>query len=97
LHRSQRLIGSAYDPNVTAYDPHPTSADSHYSDPVLDDTRAPITAAMTDLYQRVLNWRVDRPYELLNPEVSSRWDWGRGRGGPEVMDDRRNNLTADTQ
>jgi len=97
LHRSQRLIGSVYDPNVTAFDPHPTSADSHYSDPVLDDTRAPITAAMTDLYQRVLNWRVERPYELLNHEVSSRWDWGRGRVGPEVMDDLRNNLAGDPQ
>jgi carboxypeptidase C (cathepsin A) len=95
LHRADGLIGSAYDPNVTAYDPYPTSPSSHYSDPVLDDTRAPITTAMTDLYQRVLNWRVDRPYNLLNHEVSSRWDWGRGRTGPEVVDDLRNDLAND--
>jgi carboxypeptidase C (cathepsin A) len=94
-HREQGLIGSAYDPNITAYDPYPTSPTSHFSDPVLDDTRAPITAAMTDLYQHVLNWRVDQPYQLLNREVSSRWDWGRGRSPPEVMDDLRNDLASD--
>ncbi|HEY2134624.1 MAG TPA: peptidase S10 [Xanthobacteraceae bacterium] len=95
LHRSQGLVGSAYDPNITAYDPYPTSPTSHFSDPVLDDTRATIAGAMTDLYQHVLNWRVDQPYELLNHEVSSRWDWGRGRAAPEVVDDLRNDLADD--
>jgi len=93
LHRQRGLIGSAYDPAITAYDPYPTSANSHWSDPILDDTRAPITTAMTDLYQRVLNWRVDAPYHLLNREVN--WDWGRGRVGPEVVDDLRNDLAND--
>jgi carboxypeptidase C (cathepsin A) len=95
LHRAQGLVGSAYDPNITAYDPYPTSPNSHFSDPVLDDTRAPITTAMTDLYQHVLNWRVEKPYALLNHEVSSRWNWGRGRVGPEVVDDLRNELATD--
>jgi carboxypeptidase C (cathepsin A) len=94
-HREQGLVGSAYDPNITAYDPYPTSPTSHFSDPVLDDTRAPLTTAMTDLYQHVLNWRVDQPYQLLNREVSSRWDWGRGRSPPEVVDDLRNDLASD--
>jgi len=97
LHRSEGRIGSAYDPNVTAFDPYPTSPNSRYSDPVLDDTRAPITTAMTDLYQHVLNWRVDRPYQLLNGEVSSHWSWGRGRTAPEVVDDLRNELANDAQ
>lgn len=97
LHRAQGLVGSAYDPNVTAYDPYPHSENSQYSDPVLDDTRAPITGAMTDLYQHVLHWRVDRPYQLLNHEVSSHWDWGRGRGAPQVFDDMRQELASDPQ
>jgi carboxypeptidase C (cathepsin A) len=97
LHRSEGRIGSAYDPNVTAFDPYPTSPESHFSDPVLDDTRAPLTTAMTDLYQHVLNWRVDRPYELLNREVSSHWTWGRGRTPPESVDDLRNDLANDAQ
>jgi carboxypeptidase C (cathepsin A) len=97
LHRGEGRIGSAYDPNVTAFDPYPTSPTSRFSDPVLDDTRAPITTAMTDLYQHVLNWRVDRPYQLLNGEVSSHWSWGRGRAAPEVVDDLRNELANDAQ
>ena len=97
LHRGQGRIGSAYDPTVTAFDPYPTSRESHYSDPVLDDTRAPLTGAMTDLYQHVLNWRVDRPYELLNREVGSHWTWGRGRSSPEAVDDLRKDLAGDAQ
>ncbi len=97
LHRGEGRIGSAYDPNVTAFDPYPTSPQSHFADPVLDDTRAPLTTAMTDLYQHVLNWRVDRPYQLLNNEVSSHWTWGRGRTPPEVVDDLRNDLANDGQ
>ena len=97
LHRSEGLIGSAYDPNITALDPYPTSRESHYSDPVLDDTRAPLTTAMTDLYQHVLNWRVERPYQLLNREVGSHWNWGRGRSAPEVVEDLRSELANDSQ
>ena len=40
--------------------------------------RAPLSSAMTDLYARVLNWRVEEPYQLLNSRVNSRWDWGGG-------------------
>jgi carboxypeptidase C (cathepsin A) len=95
LHRAQGLIGSAYDPNVTALDPYPTSTSSRYSDPVLGGTRAPITTAMTDLYQHVLNWRVDRPYELLNGDVGSHWDWGHGQSRPQVVEDLRADLAND--
>ena len=38
--------------------------------------RAPLSSAMTDLYARVLKWRVEEPYQLLNGRVNSRWDWG---------------------
>jgi carboxypeptidase C (cathepsin A) len=95
LHRAHGLIGSSYDPNVTAYDPHPTSATSHFSDPVLGGTRAPITTAMTDLYQRVLNWRVDRPYELLNGDVGRNWFKGSALRRPQVVDDLRDDLAGD--
>jgi carboxypeptidase C (cathepsin A) len=97
LHRGQGLVGSAYDPNVTAYDPYPTSSTTHYSDPVLGGTRAPITTAMTDLYQHVLNWRVERPYELLNEDVSSHWNWGNRQARPQVVEDLRSDLADDAQ
>ncbi len=82
---------------MTAYDPYPTSATSQYSDPVLGGTRAPITTAMTDLYQHVLKWRVDKPYELLNGDISRQWQWGHARRAPQVVDDLRSDLADDAQ
>lgn len=97
LRRSRGLVASAYDPTVTAFDPSPHSAESRFSDPVLDSIGPPITGAMTALYQGPLKWRVDDPYRLLNSEVNVQWNWGRGRAGPEVVDDLRNALASDRQ
>jgi carboxypeptidase C (cathepsin A) len=95
LKRARGLVASAYDPTVTAFDPSPHAAQSRFSDPVLDAIGPPITGAMTALYQGPLKWRVEQPYRLLNEEVNSQWNWGRGRSGPEVVDDLRNALAAD--
>jgi carboxypeptidase C (cathepsin A) len=48
---------------------------------------------MTDLYRRVLYWRVEDQYRLQNGEVTSRWDFG-GRGS-EAMNDVVRALAAD--
>ena len=95
LHGVRGMVASAYDPAVTAFDPYPTSSNSRFSDPVLDGMTPLLTAAMTDFYRRVLAWKVDRPYRLLEREVSSSWDWGRGRSPPEAVDDLRNVLAGD--
>jgi carboxypeptidase C (cathepsin A) len=95
LNRDRGQIASNYDATVTAPDPYPTSAESHYDDPVLNAITAPLTSAMTDLYGRVLNWRVEDPYRLLNGQVSSRWDWGNGRATNEIVSDLRVALAAD--
>lgn len=95
LFRERGLIGSAYDAAVTAYDPTPAAARSRYLDPVLDATKAPITAAMTQLYRDTLGWTIDRPYALLNDAVSSQWNWGGGRSAPEVVDEVRDFLASD--
>lgn len=96
LYRGRGLVGSMYDATVTAFDPTPTASDSEFPDPVLDATRAPLTSAMLDLYQNKLNWRVDqRPYRLLHGAVRSRWNWGRGRTAPQVVDDLRTVLASD--
>ncbi|MGZ8309224.1 MAG: peptidase S10, partial [Rhodoplanes sp.] len=68
---------------------------SSFSDPVLDASRAPLVSAMTGLYQSVLNWRPDQPYRLLNGEVGSRWNWGRGRAAVHAVDDLRTVLASD--
>jgi carboxypeptidase C (cathepsin A) len=95
LNRQRGRVASAYDPTVTAFDPTPSASNSRFSDPVLDAMGPPLTSAMTALYQGPLHWRVDQPYHLLNNEVNGQWTWGRGRVGPEVVDDLRNTLAAD--
>lgn len=96
LYRGRGLVGSMYDATVTAFDPTPTAPDSQFPDPVLDATRAPLTSAMADLYQNALNWRVEpQPYRILNGMVGSRWNWGRGRSAPQVVDELRTVLASD--
>jgi carboxypeptidase C (cathepsin A) len=95
LNRKRGMVASAYDPTITAYDPSPNSPTGRFSDPVLDAIGPPITGAMTALYQGPLKWRVDQPYRLLNGDINNQWNWGRGRAGPEVVDDLRNALAGD--
>jgi carboxypeptidase C (cathepsin A) len=95
LNRARGLVASAYDATVTGLDPNPTSAVSHFEDPMLAAIGPPLSSAMTDLYQRVLHWRVDAPYHLLNHEISSHWDWGNRRSPPQVVDDLREALAFD--
>src|SRR5215469_12933183 len=93
--RALGTVASIYDPTITAFDPSPRAAQSRFSDPVLDAIGPPLTGAMTALSQGPLKWRVEQPYRLLNGEVNGQWNWGRGRVGPEVVDDLRNALAAD--
>ena len=95
LNRDKGQIGSNYDATITAADPTPTSSTSHPDDPVLQGLTAPFTSAMTDIYGRLLNWRVEDPYRLLNGQVSSRWDWGGSRSSNEVVSDMRSALASD--
>jgi carboxypeptidase C (cathepsin A) len=95
LNRERGLVGSNYDATVTGTDPSPNATETHYDDPVLSAITAPLTSAMTDLYGRVLNWRVEDPYRLLNGQVSSRWDWGGSRGSNEIVSDIRSALAAE--
>ena len=97
LRRDHGLVASAYDPTVTSFDPSPHASQSRFSDPVLDAMGPPVTGAMTALYQGPLKWRVDEPYRLLNEDVNVQWNWGRGRSGPEVVDDLRNALASDRE
>jgi carboxypeptidase C (cathepsin A) len=95
LWRSRGLVGSAYDATVTAFDPDPSAARTRFPDPVLDSTKAPIVAAMSELYRGRLRWSHDQLYRLLNDEVSGQWNWGRGRSAPQVVDEVRTILSSD--
>ncbi|HWP15005.1 MAG TPA: peptidase S10, partial [Xanthobacteraceae bacterium] len=93
--RDRGLIASMYDATITTIDPDPAAANSHPDDPGLAGLRAPLSSAMTNLYGRTLNWRVEEPYQLLNGRVNSRWDWGGGRSTHEIVSELRSALAAD--
>ena len=88
-------LASLYDLDVTLPDPDPTAAFSRQPDAVLDALRAPVTAAMLELYATRLGWRVEAPYELLSEAVNRAWDWGGGRTAAESMSHLRSALALD--
>lgn len=91
--RAAGRIASAYDSLVTGYDPNPHSATSRYSDPILDALKAPLASAMADIYANRLDWFVDARYEILNEDVSRKWDWGDEHA--EVIGDLKQDLALD--
>jgi carboxypeptidase C (cathepsin A) len=93
--RDAGQIASMYDATVSGIDPNPGASNSNYEDPVLEGMRAPLSTAMTELYARSLNWRVEEPYHLLNSRVSSRWDWDGARTKHEIVDQIRSILAFD--
>jgi len=78
LRRRDGRVTSRYDASVSGPDPNPANDDGH-DDPVLDASIAPFTSAFVAYARDELGYKTDRPFELLNHDVSRHWDWG-GRG-----------------
>jgi carboxypeptidase C (cathepsin A) len=74
VHRTQGLIGSLYDSNVTAFDPFPYAATRQAGDPILESMVAPTTTAMVDFITRTVGWKTDAQYMALSHEVNKQWD-----------------------
>lgn len=83
LRQTGRII-SLYDGTISAIDPHPAAAGLHADDPVLDRLTAPLTAAFSRYVRDRLGFKTERPYRVLNPNVSRGWDWASGRGGRQA-------------
>ena len=56
---------------------------------------APLTSAMLGFYRDTLGWLPDRPYMLLNRQVSRAWDWGGDWDQPEAVGALRRVLALD--
>jgi carboxypeptidase C (cathepsin A) len=96
MNRAQGEFVSAYDTAVTSYDPYPFAPEKRGDDPILMGNIAPLASAMTDLTTRVIGWKIDRNYQLLNLEVKKAWDYGKGGGYPlESAGDLRRALSLD--
>ncbi len=91
-------VATPYDIDLLAADPFPGNRDDNSPDAALDGLRAPITAAMLGIYQR-LDWQPDgapnRQYELLSNTVNREWDYGHGMNRPESMTALRQFLALD--
>jgi carboxypeptidase C (cathepsin A) len=74
VHRSEGLIGSVYDSNVTAPDPFPYSPYQQSNDPILDAIIAPTTTAMADFITRTVGWKTEARYNALSNDVNRMWD-----------------------
>ena len=74
VHRSQGLIGSVYDSNVTAPDPFPYAPQQESNDPILESIIAPTTTAMVDFVTHTVGWKTDARYYALSEEVNRQWD-----------------------
>jgi carboxypeptidase C (cathepsin A) len=74
VHRTQGLIGSVYDSNVTAPDPFPYAPTQQAGDPILESIVAPTTTAMVDFITRTVGWKTDARYEALSYDVNRQWD-----------------------
>ena len=95
VHRSQGLIGSIYDSNVTAPDPFPYSPTQESNDPILDSIIAPTTSAMVDFVTHIVGWKTDARYYALSGDVNRQWD----RASPDLrrgsVPDLRQAVAAD--
>lgn len=93
--RDEGRLASIYDGTVSGLAPYRGPGRRRAPDPVLDALTAPLTAAMLAHYADVLDWLPDRRYMLLNQGVNRAWEWGEGRGQPEVVGNLRQVLALD--
>jgi len=94
-HGQEGRLASLYDLSVTLPDPVPTALYPAQIDPMGDALRAPLTAAMLELYGQRLGWQVEAPYELSNMAVNRAWDFGTARNPPESVSHLRTALALD--
>ncbi|MGD8449224.1 MAG: hypothetical protein PVF36_08315 [Desulfobacterales bacterium] len=77
LRDTGRLI-SLYDGSFAAIDPDPPSPFPTKGDPLLIQLNTLLTAGMNSYVREQLKFETDISYEVLNKEVSKKWNWKSG-------------------
>ena len=90
-------VASAYDASVKGLNPEPASPNARAQDPFVTALRAPLTAAVLDLYTVKLAWRPQTRYFLANGEVGSNWQYGNSPAPPEAVSDLKSTLSLDAR
>ncbi|MGX7873461.1 S10 family serine carboxypeptidase-like protein [Mesorhizobium sp. ORM6] len=88
--RARGNILSPYDGMIETGDAAPESLGFNGPDPVLDRSVPALTSAFVSYVRDELNYRTELSYQLLNGEVSGKWDYGTSptrQGYAGVMDD----------
>jgi carboxypeptidase C (cathepsin A) len=91
LRLSEHKIVSHYDATFTTDDPYPESPDVRGPDAMLDGLVRAYGGAFAGYAHDELDFKTEMTYNLLNSEVSGKWDWhdGSGRTPPSATDDLR--------
>lgn len=70
-------VASSYDAATLAPDPFPESPSDDGPDPVLDGYTQALGGLFVGYARDTLGFKTDMTFNLLNREVSGKWDWGR--------------------
>jgi carboxypeptidase C (cathepsin A) len=91
LRLSEHKIVSHYDATFATDDPYPESPDVRGPDAMLDGLVRAYGGAFAGYAHDELVFKTEMTYNLLNSEVSGKWDWhdGSGRTPPSAIDDLR--------
>lgn len=94
VHHATGEVASSYDGSVDGVDPYPSAPKTRGSDPVFENIIAPLTTGFVAYLRDELKFKTERPYVLLNREVSEKWDWERHdpSGAVSAVDDLRQGL-----
>jgi carboxypeptidase C (cathepsin A) len=89
LHAREGKIVSRYDATFAVADPHPDQDSARGPDPLLDGLTRVYGGVYANYARDELGFKTEMTYILLASDVSSKWDWERGRGSAGVSDDLR--------
>jgi len=94
LHSGDHKIVSHYDVTFALDDPNPESEAAHGPDPFLDGFIRAYGSAFVAYARDELGFKTEMTYNLLAPEISSKWDWqdGGGHASPSATEELRDLL-----
>ena len=94
IHHEKGEVASSYDGSVDGADPYPSAPKTRGADPVFKNIIAPLTTGFVAYLRNELKFKTERPYVLLNREVSHKWDWEQHdpSGAVGAVDDLREGL-----
>ncbi len=82
-------IVSHYDATFASDDPYPESPVARGPDPILDGMIRAYGSAFVGYARDEIGFKTEMTYNLLDGDISSKWDWERGHGQPSITDDLR--------